>query len=43
MTATERSDAPRPTGEQHDEDAAQLAALGYRSEFSREMSLRALA
>jgi hypothetical protein len=41
MTATERPDAPRPAGEQHDEDAAQLAALGYRSEFNREMSLRA--
>ena len=40
MTTTERPDAP-PDGEQHDEDAAQLAALGYRSEFSREMSLRA--
>jgi hypothetical protein len=41
VTATERPDAPRPAGDQHDEGAAQLAALGYRSDFSREMSLRA--
>jgi amino acid transporter len=36
MTATER-----PLDQAHDEDAAQLAALGYKSEFRREMSLRA--
>ena len=35
MTATERP------GRVHDEDAAQLAALGYESEFDRAMSLRA--
>jgi len=36
MAATER-----PPAQAHDEDAAQLAALGYKSEFRREMSLRA--
>jgi amino acid transporter len=39
VTATERPDL-RPAGEAHDEDAARLAALGYESEFTREMSLR---
>jgi amino acid transporter len=38
---TELTDASRPATQAHDEDAARLAALGYTSEFDREMSLRA--
>jgi hypothetical protein len=41
VTATERPGGAPPATQDHDEDAARLAALGYKSEFSREMSLRA--
>ena len=38
---TQVDEGQRPAAQAPDEDAAQLAALGYESEFSREMSLRA--